>query len=155
MSNQQYHLDEIDTKILSYLMKNARMPFLEIARECGISGAAIHQRVKKLEEAGIIEGSRFIVKPKALGYEMCAFMGVYLEKANIYKEVIDALNDIPEIVECHFITGSFALLLKIYCTDNEHLMNVLIETIQNIPGIASTQTFISLDNTIDRQISIE
>ena len=114
---QKYTLDDIDKKILAYLMKNARMPFLEIARECGISGAAIHQRVKKLEEADVIKGSHFTVKPKALGYEMCAFMGVFLERANVYSQVIESLQSIPEVVECHFITGSFTLLLKIYCRD--------------------------------------
>ncbi len=152
--NAQNIMDDIDKKILSYLMKNARMPFLEIARECGISGAAIHQRVKKLEEAGVIDGSRFTVKPKALGYQMCAYMGVFLERANVYENVIRDLKNIDEVVECHFITGNFTLLLKIYCRDNAHLMNVLVETIQNIPGIASTQTYISLEQTIERQVSL-
>lgn len=152
---EKIQVDAVDQKILSYLVKNARMPFLEIARECGISGAAIHQRVKKMEEAGIIAGSRMVVKPKALGYDVCAFVGVQFSMANQYEGVVDALRNIPEVVECHFITGGYALLLKIYCRDNEHLMEVLVNTIQNIPGILNTETFISLDQAFERQVYVK
>ncbi len=152
---EKIQVDAVDQKILSYLVKNARMPFLEIARECGISGAAIHQRVKKMEEAGIIAGSRMVVKPKALGYDVCAFVGVQFSMANQYEGVVDALKNIPEVVECHFITGGYALLLKIYCRDNEHLMEVLVNTIQNIPGILNTETFISLDQAFERQVYVK
>ena len=152
---EKYSVDEIDQKILAYLVKNARMPFLEIARECGISGAAIHQRVKKMEDAGIIEGSRMIVKPKALGYGVCAFVGVQFAAANQYQGVVDALRQMQEVVECHFITGAYALLLKIHCRDNEHLMEVLVNTIQNIPGVINTETFISLDQAFERQVYVK
>ena len=147
-------IDEVDQKILSYLIKNARIPFLEIARECGISGAAIHQRVKKLEDAGIIDGSRFIVKPRALGYEICAFVGITLDHAQQYKTVVDKIDAIQEIVECHFTTGNYTFLVKMLCRDNQHLMDVLINTLQNIPGISKTETFISLDQTVDREIKL-
>ncbi|MPQ47528.1 winged helix-turn-helix transcriptional regulator [Marinifilum sp. N1E240] len=147
-------IDEVDQKILSYLIKNARIPFLEIARECGISGAAIHQRVKKLEDAGIIDGSRFIVKPRALGYEVCAFVGITLDHAQQYKTVVDKIDAIQEIVECHFTTGNYTFLVKMLCRDNQHLMDVLINTLQNIPGISKTETFISLDQTVDREIKL-
>ena len=120
----KYQIDDIDRKILSYLVKNARVPFLEIARECGISGAAIHQRVKKMEDAGIIEGSRFIVKPRALGFKICAFIGHY------------------------------SFFLKIRCNSHQHLMDILINTLQNIPGIAKTESFISLDQLIEKQVDI-
>ncbi|MGL5684100.1 MAG: Lrp/AsnC family transcriptional regulator [Marinifilaceae bacterium] len=150
----KYQVDEIDKKILSYLIKNARVPFLEIARECGISGAAIHQRVKKMESAGIIEGSRFIVKPKALGFKICAFIGVTLDNAHHYKTVIKEFEKIPEVIECHFITGHFSFLLKIRCNSHHHLMDILINTFQNIPGIAKTESFISLDQMIEKQIDI-
>lgn len=153
--SDNYHVDAIDQKILSFLVKNARMPFLEIARECGISGAAIHQRVKKMEEAGIIAGSQMIVKPKALGFGVCAFVGVQFTSTNQYHGVIESLKLMPEVVECHFITGNFALLLKIFCRDNEHLMEVLVTTIQNIPGIANTETFISLDQAFERQVYVK
>ena len=150
-----HQLDLTDRRILSFLIKNARLPYLEIARECGISGAAIHQRVHKMEQMGIITGSRLLVKPQALGLNVCAFIGVSLSRANAYSQVIDTLKNIPEIVECHFITGNHALMLKIYCKDNDHLMHVLIETIQNIDGVERTETWISLEETIERQVSID
>lgn len=153
-NQMRLQIDEVDQKILSYLIKNARMPFLEIARECGISGAAIHQRVKKLEDAGVIDGSRFIVKPQALGYEVCAFIGIFLDHAHQYKSVVKEIKAIPEIVECHFTTGNFTFLVKMLCRDNQHLMDVLINTLQNIPGIAKTETFISLEQTVDREIKL-
>lgn len=150
----KYQIDDTDRKILSYLVKNARMPFLEIARECGISGAAIHQRVRKMEECGIIEGSRFIVKPDALGYGVCAFIGVILDHAHTYKTVVKEIENIPEVVECHFITGNYTFLIKLRCNNHQHLMDILINTLQNIPGIAKTETFIALDQLIDKQINI-
>jgi Lrp/AsnC family transcriptional regulator, regulator for asnA, asnC and gidA len=151
----KYQIDETDQKILSFLVKNARMPFLEIARECGVSGAAIHQRVKKMENFGIITGSRLLVKPQSLGLNVCAFVAVTLSQANKYPEVIDALKRISEVVECHFITGRHALLLKLYCLNHDHLMEVLIITIQNIPSVLQTETMISLDQAIERQIWVK
>lgn len=149
-----YHIDKTDQKILSYLVSNARMPFLEIARECGVSGAAIHQRVKKLETNGVITGSRLLVKPRALGLHICAFISVSLSEANKYTEVVNCLKDVPEIVECHFVTGKYALLLKMYCRNNDHLMHILLNTIQNIPFIQATETMIALDEAIDRQVFV-
>ena len=147
-------IDATDRMILSFLIKNARTPFLEIARACGISGAAIHQRIRKLEDSGIISGSKFTVKPKAVGFDICAFVGILLDKAHVYNHVIREIEKIPEIVECHFTTGNWSLLVKIYCVDNQHLMNVLVYKMQNIPGVAKTETFISLEQTIDREFSI-
>ena len=152
---QSYHLDEIDRKILGFLIKNARMPFLEIARECGVSGAAIHQRVKKLELNGVITSSRLLVKPQALGLNVCAYISVTLSEANKYPEVIAAFRAIPEIVECHFVTGRYSLLVKLYCYDNDHLMDILLNTIQKIPYVQSTETQISLDNEIERQVGVQ
>lgn len=151
----KYQIDKIDQKILAFLVKNARMPFLEIARECGVSGAAIHQRVKKMENLGIITGSRLLVKPQTLGLNVCAFIGVQLSQANKYSDVIEQLKRISEIVECHFITGKHALLLKVYCFDHDHLMKILIDTIQNIPYVEQTETWISLDQAIERQIWVK
>jgi len=150
-----YQIDAIDQKILSFLVKNARMPYLEIARECGVSGAAIHQRVKKMETMGIITGSRLLVKPNALGLNVCAFVGVTLSQANSYSQVVEALKRVSEIVECHFITGEYALLIKVYCFNHDHLMNVLINTLQNIPGVGKTETWVSLEQTIDRQVWVK
>lgn len=148
-------IDATDQKILAFLVKNARMPFLEIARECGVSGAAIHQRVKKMESSGIITGSRLLVKPQALGLNICVFVGVSLLQSNSYPQVVEALKKIPEIVECHFVTGNHTLLIKLYCFDNDHLMNILINTIQNIPGIEKTETWVSLDQAIERQVWVK
>ena len=151
----KYHLDQIDQKILSSLVKNARMPFLEIARECGVSGAAIHQRVKRLETNGVITGSRLLVKPQALGLNVCAFISISLSESGKYQDVISHLKKIPEIVECHFTTGKFAILAKVYCFDNDHLMEILLNTIQKIPFILSTETMISLDEPIERQVWVK
>ena len=147
-----YHIDATDYKILGFLIKNARMPFLEIARECGVSGAAIHQRVKRLEANGVISGSRLLVKPQALGLNVCAFVSISLSEASKYNEVVSHLKKIPEIVEGHFVTGKYTLLVKIYCSDNDHLMEVLLNQMQKIPYIQATDTMIALDETIDRQV---
>lgn len=150
-----YHIDETDQKILSFLANNARTPFLEIARECGVSGAAIHQRVKKLESNGIIVGSRLLVRPQAVGLTVCAFISITLSEANKYLAVVNALKTVPEIVECHFVTGRAALLLKVYCKDNDHLMDMLLNTIQKIPFVQSTDTMISLDEAFEREIQVK
>ena len=147
-----YHIDATDYKILGFLIKNARMPFLEIARECGVSGAAIHQRVKRLEANGVISGSRLLVKPQALGLNVCAFVSISLSEASKYNEVVSHLKKIPEIVECHFVTGKYTLLVKSYCSDNDHLMEVRLNQMQKIPYIQATDTMIALDETIDRQV---
>ena len=150
-----YHIDTTDQKILGFLVKNARMPFLEIARECGVSGAAIHQRVKRLEANGVITGSRLLVKPQALGLNICAFVSISLSEASKYNEVVASLRQIPEVVECHFVTGKYALLVKLYCFDNDHLMEILLKTIQNIPFIQATDTMIALDEAFERQIWVK
>ncbi len=147
-------IDGIDKTILRSLMKDARMPVLEIARNVGISGAAIHQRLRKLENSGLIAGSKFIINPKALGYKTMAFVGVYLEKAKNNADAVRQLKRIPEVLECHYTTGDWSILIKILCKDNEHLMNVLNKSIQDISGVSRTETFISLNQQIDRQIRI-
>lgn len=149
---QNIQVDAIDRKILGFLVKNARMPFLEIARECGISGAAIHQRVKRLENSGIITGSRLLVKPEALGLNVCAFIMISLSEGNKYPSILETLKKIPEVVECHFITGKYALMVKVYCFDHDHLMELIINTFQRMPYIQSTETLISLQENIERQI---
>lgn len=148
-------IDAIDKKILSHLISNARMPFLEIARECGISGAAIHQRVKKLEDAGIISGSRLEVEPQALGYTICAFIGIQFSDPSFHFVAVEALKEIPEVVECHFITGKYNLLVKIYCFDNEHLMRTIFDNILKIKGITQTETYMSLLKAFEREVNID
>ena len=149
---EKYQLDELDKQILRMISENARIPFLEVARACNVSGAAIHQRVKRLEANGVISGSRLLVKPQALGLNVCAFVSISLSEASKYNEVVSHLKKIPEIVECHFVTGKYTLLVKIYCSDNDHLMEVLLNQMQKIPYIQATDTMIALDETIDRQV---
>lgn len=149
------NLDAIDRKILKYLINNARMPFLEIARECGISGAAIHQRIRKLDEAGVILGSRLVVDPKMMGFDVCAHISITLQDPQLQQQTVDHLKEIPEIVEAHFITGKGNILAKLYCVDNEHLMRTIFDGILRIPGIATTETNISLQEAFQRQVNVD
>jgi Lrp/AsnC family transcriptional regulator for asnA, asnC and gidA len=154
LPNSLVKIDGIDKKILRYLMSDARRPILEIARNIGISGAAIHQRLRKLESSGLLAGSKFVINPKALGYTTMAYIGVFLDKAMSNPKAVAALEKIPEVLECHYTTGNWSILIKVLCKDNEHLMHVLNKKIQQIEGVSRTETFISLDQQIDRQITI-
>jgi len=153
-ANKKAAIDGIDKEILRYLMSDARTPILEIARRIGISGAAIHQRLRKLEASDLISGSKFIINPKILGYNTLAFIGIYLDKASQNAEVVRALKAIPEVLESHYTTGNWSILVKILCEDNAHLMSVLNRKIQTIEGVSRTETFISLQQEIDRQITL-
>ncbi len=153
-SNDKVKIDGIDKKILRYLMEDARRPILEIARNIGISGAAIHQRLRKLEKSGLIAGSKFVINPKILGYTTMAYIGIFLDKAMSNPKAVKALEKIPEVLECHYTTGNWSILIKVLCRDNEHLMQVLNKNIQQIEGVSRTETFISLNQQIDRQITI-
>ncbi|MGD2035757.1 MAG: Lrp/AsnC ligand binding domain-containing protein [Bacteroidales bacterium] len=153
-SDQNYHIDKLDRKILSILTKNARIPFLEVARECNVSGAAIHQRVQRLTKIGIISGSQFVVEPKKLGYHTCAYIGIFLDNAALFNDVSDRLLKISEITQCHYTTGQYAMFVKVFAKDNEHLRQVLADKIQSINGIMRTETFISLEVMIDRQLPV-
>jgi len=135
-------------------MEDARRPILEIARKIGISGAAIHQRLRKLERSGLILGSKFLINPKVMGYTTMAYVGIYLDKAMSNPMAVKELEKIPEVLECHYTTGDWSILVKILCKDNEHLMHVLNKNIQQISGVSRTETFISLAQQIDRQIAI-
>jgi Lrp/AsnC family transcriptional regulator for asnA, asnC and gidA len=153
-SKSNFQIDSLDRKILSILTKNARAPFLEVARACNISGAAIHQRVQRLIKLGIITGSQFNVDPKKLGFKTCAFVGIFLDNAALFKSVYEKLNKIPEITQCHYITGQYAMFVEVYTRDNEHLRVVLADKIQAIKGISRTETFISLEILIERQMPV-
>lgn len=152
--NQNLYIDGIDKKILGALMQDARTPILEIARNVGISGAAIHQRLRKLEKSQLISGSKFVINPKILGYSTMAFVGIFLDKAMNNPDAVKQLKKIPEVLECHYTTGNWSILIKILCKDNEHLMHLLNSEIQTIKGVSRTETFISLEQQIDRQIKI-
>ncbi|MFP9099930.1 Lrp/AsnC family transcriptional regulator [Flavobacterium sp. RHBU_24] len=150
----QIEIDGIDKQILRDLMEDARKPILQIANKVGISGAAIHQRLRKLEQAGVIAGSKFIVNSKVLGYSTMAFIGIYLDKAASNPEAVKELGKIPEVLECHYTTGNWSILIKVICRDNEHLMQLLNKRIQPISGVSRTETFISLQQQIERQIQL-
>jgi Lrp/AsnC family transcriptional regulator for asnA, asnC and gidA len=152
---QTVEIDALDQKILKLITKNARIPFLEVARECGVSGAAIHQRVQRLFNIGVVEGSEFIVSPPKLGYNTCAYMGIFLEKAKYHTAVAEALKNIPEVVECHYTTGQYAIFIKIQTKNNVHLKQIIDNELQQIEGIASTETFISLEMDFKRQVPIK
>jgi Transcriptional regulators len=153
-NNNSLKIDGIDKKILRYLMEDARKPILEIARNIGISGAAIHQRLRKLESSGLLAGSKFVINPRILGYTTMAYIGIFLDKAMSNPRAVKELEKIPEVLECHYTTGNWSILIKVLCRDNEHLMQVLNKKIQQIEGVSRTETFISLDQQIDRQIQI-
>ena len=152
--DNQFSLDGIDKAILRVLMENARTPVQEIARQLDLSGTAVHQRLKKLEDANLISGSYLKLNPASLGYSTTAYIGVYLDKAMRNPEAVAQLKKIKEVVECHYTTGNWSILIKILCKNNEHLMQVLNHEIQTIEGVSRTETFISLHQQIDRQISI-
>ena len=147
-------IDNLGKKILSILSKNARIPFKDVAAVCGVSRAAIHQRVQHMIEEGVIMGSSFNVNPKSLGYNTCTYVGINLDRGNMYKSVIEQLMQIPEVVECHFTTGPYTLLVKLYAQDNEQLMNLLNIQMQSIPGVVATETMISLEQSIKREIPV-
>ncbi|PKG42079.1 Lrp/AsnC family transcriptional regulator [Psychroflexus sp. MES1-P1E] len=145
-------LDVTDKKILNILSKDARAPLKQIGNECNMSPTAVHLRVKKLEEQKIITGSKSIIDTYLLGYQTQSFIGIYFNKANIYRKVSQALYEIDEVVECNYTTGNFSLLVKVICKDNKHLTEVLSNKIQTIDGVARTETFICLEQTFTREI---
>ena len=154
MKNDVIKLDGIDKKILQMLMENSRRPILEIAKNIGISGAAIHQRLRKLEKNNLIIGSSIKVNTKILGYTTMAFIGIFLDRATNNKAVVNQLKEIKEILECHYTTGDWSILAKLICKDNEDLMEILTKKIQTINGVARTETYISLEQQISRQITL-
>lgn len=147
-------IDSLDKQILEIISQNARIPFKDVAAECGVSRAAIHQRVQRLFDMGVIVGSGYHVNPKSLGYRTCTYVGISLEKGSMYKNVVSELEKIPEVVECHFTTGPYTMLTKVYACDNEHLMELLNDRMQQIPGVTATETLISLEQSIKKEIPI-
>jgi Lrp/AsnC family transcriptional regulator for asnA, asnC and gidA len=145
-------IDALDQKILGIISKNARIPFKDVADICGVSRAAIHQRVQKMIELKIIIGSGYQLNPKMLGYSTCTYIGVKLERGSMYKDVVPEFEKIPEVVECHFTTGPYTMLIKLFARDNEHLMELLNGRIQEIQGVISTETLISLRQSFKREI---
>ncbi|WP_303238937.1 Lrp/AsnC family transcriptional regulator [Leyella stercorea] len=148
-----YNLDSLDKKILKLIAKDARIPFLEVARLCNVSGAAIHQRIQKLTNLGVLKGSQFIIDPEMLGYETCAYIGLYLQNSATFDDVVEELKKIPEVVECHYTTGGFDMFIKLYARNNHHLLNVIHDKLQPL-GLSRSETIISFNAIIDRQLPI-
>lgn len=147
-------IDRLDRKILEIIMCNARIASKDIASVCCVSRAAIHQRIQRMSDMGVIVGSGYRVNPKSLGYSTCTFIGVNLERGALYRDVVPELEKIPEVIDCHFTTGPYTVLLKVVARDNEHLMTLLNDHIQNIPGVTGTETMISLDHSIERELPV-
>jgi len=147
-------IDKLDRKILEIISQNARIPFKDVAETCNVSRAAIHQRVQKMIEMKVIVGSGYNVNPRVLGFNTCTYIGVKLERGSLYKDVVPEFEKIPEIVECHFTTGPYTMLIKMYARDNEHFMELLNGKIQEIPGVISTETLISLRQSIKKEIPV-
>ncbi|MBD5290164.1 MAG: winged helix-turn-helix transcriptional regulator [Bacteroides sp.] len=148
-------VDNLDRKILNIVMNNARIPSKDVAIVCGVSRAAIHQRIQRLIEMGVIVGSGYNVNPRKLGYNTCTYIGVSLEKGSMYRDVVKELEKIPEVVECHFTTGPYSMLIKVFAHNNQHLMELLNNNIQQIAGVTETETLISLEQSMNRQIQLD
>lgn len=146
-------LDKLDKQILKMIAEDARVPFLEVARSCDVSGAAIHQRIQKLTNMGILKGSQFIIDPERIGYETCAFVGLNLKNPESFDKVVEKLKDIPEVVECHYTTGNYDLFIKIYAQNNHHLLNIIHDKLQPL-GLARSESIISFHSAISRQLPI-
>ena len=149
-----HNLDELDRKILRLISSDARIAFLEVARVCNVSGAAVHQRIQKLTSLGILKGSKFIINPEKIGYETCAYIGLYLKDPESFDVVVDELKKIPEVVECHYTTGGFDMFIKIFARNNHHLLEIIHDKLQPL-GLSRSETIISFNAAIDRQLPIE
>lgn len=149
----QHNLDSLDKKILKLIAEDARIPFLEVARSCNVSGAAIHQRIQKLNNMGVLKGSKFIIDPEKIGYETCAYMGLNLKNPEKFDAVVDELKKIPEVVECHYTTGDYDMFIKIYAVNNHHLLNIIHDRLQPL-GLSRSETIISFNSAFSRQLPI-
>lgn len=148
-----HNLDSLDKKILRLIAEDARIPFLEVARSCYVSGAAIHQRIQKLYSLGVLKGSQFIIDPEKIGYETCAYIGLNLRNPENFDKAVEALRNIPEVVECHYTTGDYDMFIKIYAFNNHHLLNIIHDRLQPL-GLSRSETIISFNSAFDRQLPI-
>ena len=147
-------IDALDRKILKLIQNDARIPFLEVARTCNVSGAAIHQRIQKLTSMGILKGSEFIIDPAKIGFETCAYVGLNLKDTEKFDDVVEKLRQIPEVTECHYTTGGYDMFIKIYARNNHHLLNIIHDKLQPL-GLSRSETIVSFNAVIDRQLPID
>ena len=151
--NSSYHLDSVDKEIIYMLMDNAKTSLAHISKNVGISTTAVHQRIKKLEQAGVIENSISFLNPRKIGYKVVSYIGVFLDQPSHYHDAIKALKDVNEVVEAHYTTGNYTIFLKVLCRDNDHLMEIL-NKLQKLKGVTRTETIISLEQSINRQLKV-
>ncbi|MGZ5187904.1 MAG: Lrp/AsnC ligand binding domain-containing protein [Kaistella sp.] len=151
--NSSYHLDSVDKEIIYMLMDNAKTSLAHISKNVGISTTAVHQRIKKLEQAGVIENSISFLNPRKIGYKVVSYIGVFLDQPSYYHDAVKALKDVNEVVEAHYTTGNYTIFLKVLCRDNDHLMEIL-NKLQKLKGVTRTETFISLEQSINRQLKV-
>ena len=146
-------IDKLDRQILRLIAEDARIPFLEVARTCNVSGAAIHQRIQKLSAMGVLKGSQFVIDPEKIGYETCAYIGLNLKDPGTFDEVVEKLKEIPEVVECHYTTGNFDMFIKLYAVNNHHLLTIIHDRLQPL-GLARSETIISFGSAFERQLPV-
>jgi Lrp/AsnC family transcriptional regulator for asnA, asnC and gidA len=150
--SKNYDIDNVDLKILALLTEDAKMPYTEVAKRVFVSGGTVHVRMRKLEELGIVKGTTLKMDYSKMGYDITAFLGIYLEKSSLYDQVIKKLYNIPEIVKIHYTTGNYNIFIKLHCRDTNHLKDVLHDKIQKVEGIERTETIISLEESLNRHI---
>ena len=148
-----HNLDNLDKKILRMIAEDARVPFLEVARACNVSGAAIHQRIQKLNNLGVLKGSQFVIDPEKIGYETCAYVGLNLKHPESFDKVVKALKDIPEVVECHYTTGDYDMFIKIYARNNHHLLDIIHDKLQPL-GLSRSETIISFGSAFEHRLPV-
>jgi Lrp/AsnC family transcriptional regulator for asnA, asnC and gidA len=152
--SKNLEIDNIDLKILALLSEDAKIPYTEIAKKVYVSGGTVHVRMRKMEEMGIVQGTTLNMDYSKLGYDITAFLGIYLEKSSLYNSVVDELKKVPEVVKIHYTTGNYSIFIKIHCRDTKHLREVLHDKIQRIDGIVRTETLISLEESLNRHIQL-
>ncbi len=152
---KNFDIDNVDLKILSLLMQDANMPYTEVGKKAYVSGGTVHVRMRKMEELGIVKGAQLNIDYAKIGWDITAFLGIYLDKSSLYSQVAEELRRIPEVVNIHYTTGNYSIFAKIICRDTQHLREVLHDKIQKVAGIQRTETFISLDESINRPLPFE
>ena len=149
-----YEIDNVDLKILEILMKNAKKPYTEVAKQVYVSGGTVHVRMRKLEETGIVDGTTLNINYAKLGYDITVFVGIFLAKSALYDDVISQLKMIPEITNIHYTTGNYSMFVKMHCLDTQHLKDVLHDKIQKVEGVVRTDTMISLEESVNRNLKL-
>jgi Lrp/AsnC family transcriptional regulator, regulator for asnA, asnC and gidA len=151
---ENFKVDNVDLKILEILMQDAKKPYTEVAKKAFVSGGTVHVRMNKMEEAGIVEKTTLKVNYAKLGYDITAFIGIFLQKSALYDQVMAALKNIPEITNIHYTTGNYSMFVKMHVKDTNHLKVVLHDKIQQVEGIERTETMISLEESLDRSLNL-